>query len=127
MPAVSGDVVIRQRLKHREDSKDSAFDGSIVSVGTNAEDDVTVIPSRAVALSNVTQSKPISLPKIESSPGAVPKTLPILEKYSFAKYLRNNFSFFFSPDIQASGCGSESKCGKRWKEPLITQQIEYSN
>ncbi|XP_046447155.1 stromal interaction molecule homolog isoform X12 [Daphnia pulex] len=80
VPAVSGDVVIRQRLKHREDSKDSAFDGSIVSVGTNAEDDVTVIPSRAVALSNVTQSKPISLPKIESSPGAVPKTLPILEK-----------------------------------------------
>ncbi|XP_046635885.1 stromal interaction molecule homolog isoform X9 [Daphnia pulicaria] len=79
VPAVSGDVVIRQRLKHREDSKDSAFDGSIVSVGTNAEDDVT-IPSRAVALSNVTQSKPISLPKIESSPGAVPKTLPILEK-----------------------------------------------
>jgi hypothetical protein len=35
-------------------------------------------------------------------------------------------SFFF-PDIQASGCGSESKCGKRWKEPLITHQIEYSN
>lgn len=94
VPAVSGDVVIRQRLKHREDSKDSAFDGSIVSVGTNAEDDVT-IPSRAVALSNVTQSKPISLPKIESSPGAVPKTLPILEKYSVAKYLRNDLSFFF--------------------------------
>jgi hypothetical protein len=82
---VGGDVVVRQRLKQREDSKDSAFDGSIVSVGTNVEDDVS-IPSRAAVLSSVASIKPISLPKTESptSPGAVSKTLVTLEKYLFA-------------------------------------------
>ena len=86
MPVVSGDVVVRQRLKQREDSKDSAFDGSIVSVGTNVEDADVTIPSRAAVLSNASQIKPTSLPKIEppTSPGAIPKTL---EKYSLTKYL----------------------------------------
>ncbi|XP_032777819.2 stromal interaction molecule homolog isoform X3 [Daphnia magna] len=83
LPLVSGvgDSVVRQRLKQREDSKDSAFDGSIISVGTNGEDDTT-IPSRATFPPSVAPMKPTTLPKTDCqiSPGAVPKTVLPTEK-----------------------------------------------
>ncbi|XP_057369660.1 stromal interaction molecule homolog isoform X1 [Daphnia carinata] len=81
LPLVSGDSAVRQRLKQREDSKDSAFDGSIISVGTNGEEDTT-IPSRTVFPPNVAPIKPTTLPKTDCqiSPGVVPKTLLPTEK-----------------------------------------------
>lgn len=79
--AMAGGAVIRQRLTQRENSKDSAFDGSTVSV----EEDASVQSRQPVLSGNVSMKPSLPSTKSESptSPGAVQKipAPPASDKY----------------------------------------------
>ena len=86
--ALSGSTVVRQRLSQRENSKDSAFDGSTISVG---DDDVSLHTTRSSVITSgsasVKPSQATTTSKTEcpASPGLAPKSLPPVlptDKYS---------------------------------------------
>ena len=73
--AAAGGVVIRQRLTQRENSKDSAFDGSTVSVEEDGSSAAAVLQSRQPVSSGNVSMKTNLPTKTEcpTSPGAVQK------------------------------------------------------